>query len=201
MPHPLSSNPSGEAGTQAAEEDYAILESLPGSKQAPGTRSFHVLSFLKANPSYVVAAFLSILAIWFFAWPVRRAFINVEINENEGWDAHWQHMASSGGVLYPPLTELTTNNYPPLSFYIVGLAGKLIGDNIFAGRMISLISFVLLAAVVVQLTALFGGNRFGMWMGAAFFVAGMSRFCTRYVGMNDPQLLAQAVMSFGSSAL
>ena len=41
-------------------------------------------------------------------------------NPNEGWNAFQAMRALGAGPLYPPPGGLTGNNYPPLSFYIVG---------------------------------------------------------------------------------
>jgi uncharacterized membrane protein len=52
--------------------------------------------------------------------------------------------------LYPSHDKLITNNYPPLSFYIVGALGWLIGDMVLAGRLLSL-GAVAVTAVAVAL--------------------------------------------------
>ena len=62
---------------------------------------------------------LYVIAIWSFAWPVYRAFLNVEIQPNEGWNAYFADAAMGKMPLYPSTDQLITNNYPPLSFYIV----------------------------------------------------------------------------------
>ncbi len=41
------------------------------------------------------------------------------------------------------------DNYPPLSFYFVGIVAKIVGDAVIAGRIVALAAFVALA----------GGNR------------------------------------------
>ena len=99
--------------------------------------------------------------------------------------------------LYPSPNQLITNNYPPLSFYIVGAFGRLIGDPILAGRLLSLLAVAMIAVSVALVIRRLGGNRAGAGIGALYFVATMSRGFDSYVGMNDPQLLAQAVMTFG----
>jgi len=47
------------------------------------------------------------------------------LDPNEGWNAYFADAAIHGGVLYPAADALITNNYPPLSFYLVGAAGLL----------------------------------------------------------------------------
>ena len=45
-------------------------------------------------------------------------------NYSEGWHAYRADAALAGGVLYPAPDALTSNNYPPLSFYVVGALGR-----------------------------------------------------------------------------
>src|ERR1700722_13813816 len=69
----------------------------------------------------------------------------VPIDSNEGWNAFFTRIAMRGGDLYPSPGGTIINNYPPLSFYIVGIVGRLMGDNIFAGRVVALISMLVVA--------------------------------------------------------
>ena len=64
---------------------------------------------------------------YFLAWPVWRSQFLIEIWLTEGWNAYFQDAAASGARLYPEASSLTVNNYPPLSFYFVGLLGRLCG--------------------------------------------------------------------------
>ncbi|HEY4639365.1 MAG TPA: hypothetical protein VIG87_05540 [Candidatus Udaeobacter sp.] len=80
------------------------------------------------------------MAIWSFAWRVYGACLNVEIQPNEGWNAYFVDAATGKMPLYPSADKLITNNYPPLSFYIVALVGWFIGDPVLAGRLLSLIA-------------------------------------------------------------
>jgi hypothetical protein len=143
------------------------------------------------------AALLCVIAAWSFTWPTYRAFLNIEIDRNEGWNAYWADAAMGRMPLYPPSNQLITNNYPPLSFYIIGAFGRLIGDPMLAGRLLSLVAVVFSAVAIALAIRWLGGNRASAGIGAIYFVASMSRFSDGYVGMNDPQLLAQAVMVFG----
>src|SRR5258706_9934134 len=76
----------------------------------------------------------------------------VPLDPNEGWNAYHQVAAISGGAFYPGPHAFMINNYPPLSFYLVGALGVLLGDNIVAGRVVSLAAF-LFVAVMIGLSA------------------------------------------------
>ena len=137
------------------------------------------------------------IATWSFAWPVYRAFLNIEIENNEGWNAYFADAVMGKMPLYPSANQLITNNYPPLSFYIVGLVGRLVGDPVLAGRLLSLVAMVAIAIAIALSVRRLGGSNVAARISAAFFVATMSRFFLVRVGMNEPQLLSEAVMAFG----
>ena len=138
-----------------------------------------------------------VIATWSFAWPVYRAFLNIEIENNEGWNAYFADAAMGRMPLYPSADQLITNNYPPLSFYIVGLVGRVVGDPVLAGRLVSLVAVVAIATAIALSVRRLGGSGVAARISAAFFVATMSRFFMPYVGMNEPQLLSEAIMAFG----
>jgi hypothetical protein len=145
----------------------------------------------------VIEWMLYVIAMWSFAWPVYRAFLNIEIENNEGWNAYFADAAMGKMPLYPSANQLITNNYPPLSFYIVGLVGRLVGDPVLAGRLLSLIAMVAIATAIALSVRRLGGSRVAARISAAFFVATISRFYISYAGMNEPQLLSEAIMAFG----
>ncbi|WP_010588143.1 glycosyltransferase family protein [Schlesneria paludicola] len=137
------------------------------------------------------------LAILLVIWPVYRSVLNVEIDTNEGWNAFYADAAMGRMPLYPDSDQLITNNYPPLSFYVVGYLGRAIGDVIFAGRLISLVSVLAIGFAVGICVRQFNGTPAAAWLAGLYFVATMCGFFTDYVGMNDPQLFAQAIMTAG----
>src|SRR5215813_1357816 len=151
------------------------------------------------NPPYLrlIQWLLYAIAILSFAWPTYRAFLNIEIGNNEGWNAYFADAAMGKMPLYPSTAQLITNNYPPLSFYIVGLVGRFIGDPVLAGRLLSLVAMVAIATTIALSVRRLGGSGLAARISGAFFVATMSRFFISYVGMNEPQLFSEAIMAFG----
>lgn len=121
----------------------------------------------------------------------------IPIDPNEGWNAYFGMRAIGGGPLYPPAASLLTNNYPPLSFYIVGAVGHVTGDNIFAGRVIALLSLSWVSWCIYSWLRLTGSAvRIGL-VGAATFLAYAVTYGRDYVAMNDPQWLAHGIMMSG----
>ena len=115
----------------------------------------------------------------------------VPFDPNEGWNAYHALAAMAGHGLYPPPGSLMVNNYPPLSFYIVGALGQWLGDMILAGRIISLAALCAVCAGIAGLA-----RRMGCELGAAllgaFLFADVLLLTSDYVAMDDPQLLGHA---------
>src|SRR3989442_7690518 len=116
------------------------------------------------------------MAAWSFAWTVYRAFLNLEIQPNEGSNAYFADAAMVKLLLYPSPDQLRANNYLPLSFYIVGLVGRFVGDPVLAGRLLSLLAVVAIATAIALSVRRLGGSEVAARISAAFFVATMSRF-------------------------
>ena len=87
----------------------------------------------------------------------------------------------------------TIRHYP---FTCVGLVGRFVGDPVLAGRLLSLVAVVAIATAIALSVRRLGGSGVAARISAAFFVATMSRFFMPYVGMNEPQLFAEAIMAF-----
>jgi hypothetical protein len=129
--------------------------------------------------------------------PVLTLLRFIPLDPNEGWNAYFSDAAMRGAVLYPPADALITNNYPPLSFYIVGAFGHLIGNNIFAGRLIALFSLLFVAwSIYYWLRSSGSAVRIGL-LGASSFLAYAVTYGRDYVAMDDPQWLAHALMMSG----
>jgi hypothetical protein len=152
---------------------------------------------------------LALLAVWFMVWPVWRAGFPIEIAQNEGWNA-WHADAAMSSLsmsslgmssvrtgtapLYPPTDTLIVNNYPPLSFYVVGALAQVFGDALYVGRVLSLLAVAGLGALIAVVIRQLGGGAAGAAVGAFWFVAVMARSFTRFVGMEDPQLVGHVLM-------
>ena len=98
-----------------------------------------------------------------FPFGGRRIF-RVPQNFNEGWNAYFAR-AAYAGPLYFPYDAPVTNNYPPLSFYLIGGLALLGGDPIYIGRFISGVSLLVVAVDIFAILAAArrrsagGGNR------------------------------------------
>ena len=122
--------------------------------------------------------------------------LRLPIDPNEGWNAYHAAAAMAGAPLYPGSQSTMINNYPPLSFYLVGALGRVLGDNIFAGRIVSLLSFFFVLFGIFAAALRMGCKRLEACFAALLFAGGLLVF-TDYVGIDDPQMLAHAIAMAG----
>ncbi len=122
---------------------------------------------------------------------------DVPLAYNEGWNAYHAVAVRDGTMLYPSLAETgTVNNYPPISFLLVGTIARVGGDPIRIGRMVNLLGLLLTVAAMVGVVRRLGGARTPE---ATLFtvVVSMLPFVGpwhHYLGINDPQMLAHGIM-------
>jgi hypothetical protein len=169
------------------------MSSIPASHQSSLAPSHPAAGLAKAQAAAWIFGGLGAI---FLAWPIWRIGFPFEINRNEPWNAWFIDAVSKGAPLYPDPGELIVNNYPPLSFYITALVSKLTGDTIIAGRILSLLSAFAVSAAAGLCIRTLGGSRAAAAFGGFWLLATLSHFFTRYVGVNDPSLLALALMVF-----
>jgi hypothetical protein len=123
--------------------------------------------------------------------------LHVALDPNEGWNAyHAQEAARGGGGLYPGPFGFMFNNYPPLSFAIVGYVGRFFHDFIVAGRALSLLSFLAVALLIVAAARDMGCSAVEACFAGLLWAAYML-LDTDYVGMDDPQLMGEAFSLLG----
>lgn len=173
----------------------SLARETPNETQTAATQA--IGSGAKQSVRALVAGLAGLTALY-AAWPLWRAQWLIQMNgDNEAWNASHVDRLLSGLPLYPGADELIANNYPPLSFLLIGGLSRLAGDPIMIGRVLSLLATLASAAGVAAIVRIMGGGRTAAAVGALWFVATMARSFDRYVGMNDPHLVAMAAMIWG----
>lgn len=119
--------------------------------------------------------------------PLARIATPLHIDYNEGWNAY-HALDSRKGNIYGK--ELTPVNYPPISFYFLGL----FPDPLFAGRFVSLISLLICCFIVSYIVYQHKHNLFAASVSGVFSLSIFLGLAQWYVGMNDPQLFAEMIM-------
>ncbi|MCX8502501.1 MAG: glycosyltransferase family 39 protein [Beijerinckiaceae bacterium] len=145
----------------------------------------------------ITLGLLIAFATLFSAFTLWRIGVPLQIDVNEAWNGWQVDRWLSGAPLYPEANTLIINNYPPLSFYIVGLIRPAFDNSITAGRSISMASVFAIALAIYLSARHLNAGRWAASLGALWFIATMTRFFIEYAGMNDPNLLALAVMATG----
>jgi hypothetical protein len=146
---------------------------------------------------WITLAVLLAFSLATLVYPVARALYRFEINVTEGWNVYNAQAAMQHRYLYSTKHGWNDCGYPFLSFYLIGYLSRFIRDYLFAGRLLSLVGFllscVLVGLIVKKLT--------GAWAPAVFAgVFSVGLFCSHmpsYVGMDDPQMLGHAFLLLG----
>lgn len=146
---------------------------------------------------WVIVLLLGALA--YLAYPVLRLGFFYQINYSEGWNAYHQKEAVDGQPLF---TDLKTDPFtpvtiPPLSLYATGLIGRLTGDYLIPGRVISMLALGGLALVSGLTLFSRGARKRASLFGALAAVILFTAYAPEYAGMNDPHLLALAFALIG----
>ncbi len=136
--------------------------------------------------------------------PVLLIPLHVPLGYNEGWNAYLAARAVglAPGPLYPPADTLVFDNYPPLSFYVVGAFGRWVtGDLVVAGRIVALASLLASAALLCACTVRLGGSRRGGVTAALLLLLYAGTFFRGYTAVDEPQWLGHALMLGGLAVL
>ena len=132
---------------------------------------------------------------------------HIPLDYNEGWNAFHTRALMHSGALYPSADSLIGNNYPPLSFLIVGLFARTLGiaDLILAGRLVSLVAMLAVAIQVALLTYRLAYPGHSRHTAAVFapllFLAYVLTEFRAYAVTADPQWIGHALMLAGLLAL
>src|SRR5512133_3035151 len=139
---------------------------------------------------WVIVLVIGVVAL--FMYPVMRLGYIYQINYSEGWNTYHQREVIEGQPLYTDVLRdpFTQVNSPPLSFYLVGFLGNILGSYLMAGRIISLLSLIGIAI----LCPLILHSRGVRWKAGIFAglvcLAVFAGYAPEYIAMNDQHILA-----------
>jgi len=149
-----------------------------------------------ARISGAVWSLLALAALGLLLRNVLAIPVLAPLDPNEGWNAAHALSLIARGALYSPPGSLMVNNYPPLSFYVVAALTGLTGDAVIAGRLMSLLSFLLVCAAIILVCKHMAGGTRARLCAMPFFAATLL-IGSDYVAMDDPQLLGHALQLGG----
>jgi hypothetical protein len=126
----------------------------------------------------------------------------IPLDYGEGWNVVHTLRFLNGKSLYVPLTALpiTPVNYPPLSFFIIGGISCLTGSVLVTGRVVSLISLIIISYQIYRILVSLVLDKTVAWLGMFLWLTLMVSVAEKYVGAYNPQMLAH-VFSLGALCL
>lgn len=146
----------------------------------------------------IVALLLLILP--FLLYDVIRISYMAPIDYSEGWNTVHTTGLLYGKPLYVPLRgfPLTPVNYPPLGFIIISALSYFTSLSVLqTGRIVSLISLLLIGYLIYGIITNFTSKKLGALLGALMWIAFIARLARDYVSMCNPQMLGH-VFSLGA---
>jgi hypothetical protein len=144
---------------------------------------------------------LLLLVVVLIGSPLRVLNLHIPLSYNEGWNAFHTARLMDGGPLYPPITPAIFNNYLPLSFYVVGAIGKVTGDYIVAGRILSLLSLFVVALDIGFICRSLECDRFIAMVTALTFLVFVALSFPDYIARDDPEWFGHALQVTGLAVL
>ena len=144
------------------------------------------------DPVWDASAALALVVLFLLVRNIIAIPAHVPLDPNEGWNGAHALVAMSGRRLYPPPEALMVDNYPPLSFYLIGALARHGRDVIIAGRWVALAAYLAAVAGIAFVLQRMDCRPRASLLSALFFAA-LLLVTSDYVGMDDPQLLGHAV--------
>lgn len=160
------------------------VEGKSRSRNKVDFRDWSVLLFLAATCLYLARVRLV------------RVFYHLQINGNEGFNAY-NAIRALHHDLYSARFGWTAVNYPFLSFYLIGHLSLVFGDPVLIGRVLSLTSLAILCVLIGFIVNHLTGSAASALFAATFCFAVFNTVAPNYVGMDDPQMLAQVFFLLG----
>jgi hypothetical protein len=187
--------------TSLSDSPTTMAAGTDSSRPYGPAKYLHLFTGNNARDAWLSTAVICLMTatmLALFWFPVRRAFANVEVNYNEGWNAYRAAMVSSRIPLYatPPQGFGTGTAYPPLSFHLIALLGNA-GNFTLIGRLVSLISLLAAGVFVGLIVRRGGGSRQIAFFSFLLYEIGIALLRPDRIGMYDPQLLGEALSTAG----
>lgn len=113
-------------------------------------------------------------------------------NYNEGWNIYHAMQVAHGAPLYDA-NLLRIVNYPYVSFYLTGWLGALTDAPLAVARILSWVGFAVTAASCAACARATGGSRVAQCLAAALFTGFAALVVPDFIGVADPQFLAEAL--------
>ena len=138
-----------------------------------------------------------LLTLWLTVYPLARVLFLVEIDYNEGWNLYNTRRLVEHTLLYPVAVGWRSNNYPIGWFALLAGLHHLTHEYLFTARMVALLALLALCTLVAVVALRLGAPRLSALLAGLFCLDVFATSANTYFGMNDPQMLAQALFVSG----
>lgn len=139
---------------------------------------------------------LLLLTLPVFVYVVVRMAYAPGIQYNEGWNTYHTARLLAGEPLYTPVQPqlpLIPNNYPPTSFFVTGALSPMFGSILLAGRVVSLASLLLVAALILSMLRHETRQPLPAASGALLWLALLVYTANEWAASHEPQLLGHVL--------
>jgi len=170
---------------------------MSAAVEVPAAMALPARSALRSGAVAILLAVCAVATAILLAALLYRSSLRYELAYNEGWNAFWSRRAALGQAIYPPPGAMVFNNYPPLSFLLVGALSRLGIDVWIVGRAISWLSYFGCGLLIRSILRGWSCDRVAASLGAVLFYAVMATRYDNYVGTFDPQITAHLGMLCG----
>lgn len=151
-----------------------------------------------ASALWLILGALALTTMALLVDPVLRLPYWFQITYNEGWNVYYAAAVAGGHSPYANASGLIPLNYPPLSFLLIGgLARWVTGDPLVTGRVLSLVGLLVTGASLGVALRRGGWSVYGAVFASLLCLGLFAARAKDYVGMDDPQLLAQLFTTGG----
>ena len=147
---------------------------------------------------YLIVAAMAIVTAALFWYPLARINVAPEVNYNEGWNSYKQAMAAAHQPFYVERPGHFTGGtgYPPVSFHLVAWLAPHQSYTL-TGRWVSLLALLASGIFIALTVRRSGGSARISTFSGLLYIIGISLLLPDRLGMNDPQLLGEALCSAG----
>jgi len=144
----------------------------------------------------IVTVLLVVATVIHLIFPILTLGSLAERNFNEGWNVYHALRAAQGEVMYDA-NPWRVNNYPFVSFYLIAWLDWFVGDLLFTGRLVAILSLAVTAVSGGVVVRCLGGRALEAVVTAFAIPAFFHLTAAAWTGADDPQTLGHAFMMVG----
>jgi hypothetical protein len=146
---------------------------------------------------WLVLGLISLFSLITAICPSVRAFYRFQLNYKDGWMVYNTVAVVHHELLYGTKYGWTTVDYPALSFYIIAYLSRFSHDYLLTWRFVSVSSFAICCVLIGLIIKKLTGRLAPALFGAAFCLGLFCSVAPNYMGVAEPQMLAEVFFFTG----